>query len=497
MKNISRIREAFSYIRNAVMADYPVDMIESRVKNMLDIFDEEYGDYVSSFEDLQLALDIQETGILLSVLKGNMGEAMLNTVDLGNQYENFEQCAFLSDEQKQQIKKRIFYFVKRISDLYNIQHFRKSNKRTPECRCMLCRKEAAIATNSHIVPRFIVQKFFNLDGSNTRDKEAVDSWSLQDGESYHNFGTDTTAEIFEKVLGYPTLQCEINEYTRQRTLSRDYVFCKQCENRFGVIETAYSEILRNPGKNYDSALPYLFWLSVVWRMSIVGMGIKLSIGHEEKLRKILDSSLALKREDIVTDTRKLGHCAYIIAVAPDTRDENLGVFGHHQQMIPYVFVIGNMVFNFYPTVNKAQSFFKRNDRDLSLINDGTKPEVIQKLCFIDFWLAKRTIFDTNNKFHAQWRQPYSITDYSVSLTKEDSEALVGKDMFSFNRLPPHIPGYWKICMPRSIMKIKNFIEAHPGGADSTELENATGYTPEEISAMQSYAIQKIKPLPIA
>lgn len=477
------------------MADYPVDMIESRVKDMLAIFDEEDGDYVYSFEELQLALDIQETGILLSVLKGNIEEAMLNAVDLGKQGEDFEQCAFLSEEQKLQIQKRLFFFEKRISDLYGARKFRKSFKRTPECRCMLCRKEAAVVTNSHIVPRFIVQKFFNLDGSNKRDKEAVDSWSLQDGESYHNFGTDASAEIMEKILGYAAIQCEIDEYTRHRTLSRDYVFCKRCETRFGVIETAYSEIQRNPGKSYDNALPYLFWLSVVWRMSVVGMGIKLTVGHEEKLRKILDSLLALKREDIITDVRKLGHCAYIIAVAPDTRDENLGVFGHHQQMIPYVFIIGNMVFNFYPTANKAICHFKRNNRDLTLINDGTKPEVIQKLDFVDFWLAKRTVFDTNNAFHAQWKQPYSIIDYSISLTKEDRDNLVGENGIFFDQLPPRIPGHWKISIPRSIMKIKNFMEAHPEGADQAELEKATGYTQEEMSVMISYSEQKINSYP--
>lgn len=495
MKDINRIRKAFTSVRDAVMADFPVDMIESRVKDMFAILDEEEGDYVYSFEELQLVLDIQETGILLSVLKGNLDEAMLNAVDLVHQYEDFEQCVFLSEEQKWQTQRRLFFFEKRISDLYNIRKFRKSFKRTSECKCMLCRKGGADATNSHIVPRFIVQKFFNLDGSSIRDKEAVDSWSLQDGESYHNFGTDASAEIFNKVLGFDTLQCEIDEYTRHRTLSRDYVFCKQCEKRFGVIETAYSEILRNPGKSCDNALPYLFWLSVVWRMSVVSMGIKLAEGHEEKLRKILNSALAIKREDIVTDTRKLGHCAYIIAVTNDTRDETLGVFGHHQQMIPYVFIIGNMVFNFYPTTNKAQSLFKRKGRDLALINDGTKTEVIQNLSFIDFWLAKRTIFDTNNAFHGQRRQPYTIIDYSASLTKEDLDNLMGEDRISFDRLPPRIPGHWKISIPRSIMKIKNFIEAHPGGADPAELKKTTGYTEEEMSVMISYYEQKIKPYP--
>lgn len=203
----------------------------------------------------------------------------------------------------------------------------------------------------------------------------------------------------------------------------------------------------------------------------------------------------MKREDIITDTRKLGHCAYIIAVASDTRDENLGIFGHHRLMIPYIFIIGNMTFNFYPTANKAMSHLKRKGCDLSIINDGTKPEVMENLSFIDFWLAKRTIFDTNNVFHAQWRQPYSITDYSVSLSKEDRDDLVGEDGISFDRLPPHTHGHWKISIPRSIMKIKNFMETHHEVTDPAELEKATGYTQDEMAVMISYAEQKISPLP--
>ncbi len=493
MRDCNHIKETYIKVKDAILADYPLDMIEKAVTDMLTIFEEEDGDYVTSFDELQLALDIQETGILLSVLKGRIDVTMVNAMDYGAQMDKFRQLAFLSEDQNEKIQKRIFYFLKRIRDLYCLKFIRKTHNRTPDCKCMLCQKAEAIVTNSHIVPRFIIQRFFNLDGSNTRDIEAVDSWSLQDGENYRNFGTDASADIFEKVLGFKVTQSEIEEYTKSRTLARDYVFCSHCEKRFGVIETLYSEIARNPGRAYNHAIPYLFWMSVIWRMSAVGMGIKLSVQHEEKLRKILNNSLAETKTGIITDYRKLGHFAYIIAVANDTRDETLGVFGHHQYMLPYVFMIGNMVFNFYPTINKAFSNFRRKGHDLSLINDGISPEVIQNLSFIDFWLAKRTIFDTNYRFHAQWEQPYSIIDYSASLTKEAREALVGEDTISFDTLPPQMPGYWKMNVPRSMMKIRKFIETHPDGASSEELEKATGYSSEEIAVMLSYVEENIKP----
>ncbi len=493
MRDINRIKETYIKVRNAILADYPLDMIESAATDMLTTFEEEGGDYVTSFDELQLVLDIQEAGILLSVLKGEMNVVMVNSMNYGNQIDKFRQLAFLSEDQNEKIQKRIFYFLKRIRDLYRLKFVRKTPNRTSKCKCMLCRKAEAIVTNSHIVPRFIIQRFFNLDGSNTRDIEAVDCWSLQDGESYRNFGTDASADIFEKVLGFEVIQSEIDEYTKNRTLARDYVFCPHCEKSLGVIETLYSEISRNPGKKYNHAIPYLFWMSVIWRMSAVGIGIKLAVQHEEKLRKILNNSLAETKTGVITDYRKLGHFAYIIAVANDTRDETLGIFGHHQYMLPYVFMIGNMVLNFYPTINKAISNFKHKGRDMSLINDGISPEVIQNLNFIDFWLAKRTIFDTNYRFHAQWNQPYSIIDYSASLTKEAKGALADENAILLDTLPPQIPGCWKMSVPRSIMKISNFINAHPDGASSEEIEKATGYTSEEIAVMLSYVEENIKP----
>lgn len=302
MIDSSSIREAHIRVKEAILADYPLDMIEEAVRGMLVIFDNEEGDLVTSFDELQLALDIQETGILLSLMKGEMDTVAINSMDYGNQLDKFMQLVFLSDDQKEKIRKRVFLFHKRIGDYINLKFFRKKYSRTADCGCLLCRKASATTTNSHIVPRFIVQRFFNLDGSNTRDREAVESWSLQDNEKYRDFGTDASADIFEKVLGYTALQAEIDEYTKTRTLARDYVFCPHCEKRFGVIESLYSEILRNPRREYPHAIPYLFWLSVIWRMSAVGMGIKLSPSHEEKLRKILDSSLADKKDEIVTDT---------------------------------------------------------------------------------------------------------------------------------------------------------------------------------------------------
>ena len=81
----------------------------------------------------------------------------------------------------------------------------------------------------------------------------------------------------------------------------DYVFCEDCEKRFSTIESYYAEILDGK-KSYPPEIPYLFWMSVMWRMSVGDMGCKMDRDHEEKLRKVLDKCLAIKREDIVSLT---------------------------------------------------------------------------------------------------------------------------------------------------------------------------------------------------
>lgn len=81
MIDSSSIREAHIKVKEAILADYPLDMIEEAVRDMLVIFDNEEGDLVTSFDELQLALDIQETGILLSLMKGDMDTVAINSMD--------------------------------------------------------------------------------------------------------------------------------------------------------------------------------------------------------------------------------------------------------------------------------------------------------------------------------------------------------------------------------------------------------------------------------
>lgn len=165
--------------------------------------------------------------------------------------------------------------------------FVKRNRQTRKC--------------SHMVPHFLIAETFSYDGSKDREKVVVDVDNLSEGNKEYFFGHEVYDDTVNELLGHSFSDEEIEEESKKvNALTRDYVFCKECEERFGVIETYYSQILEKKVKEYPPEIPYLFWMSVVWRMSVGQMGCKLERDHEEKLRKVLDKCLALKREDIVT-----------------------------------------------------------------------------------------------------------------------------------------------------------------------------------------------------
>lgn len=174
--------------------------------------------------------------------------------------------------------------------------------------------------------------------------------------------------------------------------------CQDCEKRFSAVESFYSDVLSSKARSYPPAIPYLFWVSVFWRMSIGNMGIKLHPKDEERLRKILDRTLSKDRENILVDTKSLGGCAYGIYHCDDIKDETTGIMGMHRYTIPYKALIGKDYINFFIRRNDAVEFNKRHGDPPDSFNDGTKPEQRTEIPFISFWLAKRAILDENYVF---------------------------------------------------------------------------------------------------
>ena len=358
----------------------------------------------------------------------------------------------------------------------------------PSCQCCLCLKNKADKKGSHLVPHMLIGDIFSYDGSRSRDKAVVEVAELSTGHRENFFGREVYDDTIQEILGRSLTDEEIErEQAKINALTRDHIFCSDCEKRFGIIESFYSDIMGGM-KNYPPHIPYLFWMSVMWRMSVGGIGTKMLPEHDEKLRKILNYALALKREDIEARHSKLGHCAYSIYKAEDTKDETLGILGLHFPTKPYQALIGGFLINFYTSASSARSFCRHHGLPNEDLNCGTETEKTGILSFIEFWMAKRQILDMTWK-HDLSRDNFGSQSHQT-LTKlekwDDDEMsdIIGEKVTEGQLLLP-LSEYdgTPYVLPRSIRRLILWSKAHGGNMDLEQMANDTGYTIEEIAVM--------------
>ena len=369
-----------------------------------------------------------------------------------------------------------------------------------QCKCFLCKKKPADKKGSHMVPHLLIAETFSYDGSKSRDKVVVDVDNLSEGNKEYYFGHEVYEDTVKVLLGHGFSDEEIEEESKKvNALTRDYVFCKECEERFGVIETYYSQILEKKIKEYPPEIPYLFWMSVVWRMSVGQMGCKLDRDHEEKLRKVLDKCLALKREDIVTKKSKLGYCAYSLYKASDTRDETLGILECHVPTKPYQALMGPYLINYYTSQSAARSFCKQHGLPVEDLNDGQEKEKIGELSFLEYWSAKRRFLDMIWKHdRSVWnlgKQEHQLLSRYERDDKKDIAELFELDLDEAENIT--IPAWINsdnpnvVVYPRSIRKILLWMKRHDNKIDIKEMSKDIGYSPEEICVMLDYFVKYI------
>lgn len=166
-------------------------------------------------------------------------------------------------------------------------------------KCKLCNTKNADKKGSHIVPHFLLKRIENIEGKTERDYEL--GFTIEKLNSKPHFGRSVQPEKLEETFG------EISDEDIEKNkhpLIVDNFFCKDCENRFALIESEYAKTIeKKDTSDYESGVSsnvgLLFWASVIWRMSINGKsGVKLTPEQNEKLRQILDCFLPSKLEEI-------------------------------------------------------------------------------------------------------------------------------------------------------------------------------------------------------
>lgn len=250
-----------------------------------------------------------------------------------------------SDEQKSEV-----------NDLFG--ELEKIHKSTPErhqnlvvgrndTRCCLCRVMPANKTGSHMVPIFLAHPTFSWDGKGKRFHEALNHDFINAQERNCQFyGREVPDWRFALGEGKKDVTEEdIKQNVNQ--LEYDNEFCSYCENRFGVLEMAYSQFYNGQQKKIHPRVAYLFWLSVLWRMSMGSMSVFMDMHEELALHKLLNDNMLNTVKEIEESDTDLTDWRYAMYKADNLRDGDKGILGYRKGCSPYVVMYNDLVMVFY------------------------------------------------------------------------------------------------------------------------------------------------------
>ena len=247
-------------------------------------------------------------------------------------------------------------------------------------KCLLCLIKDADETGSHIVPHFLMKRIENAPGDKERDKEI--GFVIKKGFTSSHFGRAVQPKKLEEIYGEVT--DELIESNTNDIVVDNY-FCKTCEKRLAAIENEYSKTIGSKTEtnaNFISEkrpfLGFLFWISIVWRLSIQeNSGFKLKQKEERKLGRILNSYLNTDIKQIKPDPSDpdLANIGYKLLRAPNYSDNNsTWLHWSHIYERPYSFIIDEYLFFLY--------FKKNHMKGMTLDFYGSEP------------LKKKAIFNT-------------------------------------------------------------------------------------------------------
>jgi hypothetical protein len=229
-------------------------------------------------------------------------------------------------------------------------------ERTPENICLLCGDNHSSKKNSHWIPAAMLKSMVGK-----RDKE----------ESYQfsSFQKDK----LDVYYGRANLK-NTDPTIKQHHYSLDYIFCPDCEEKLGILESNvipiiqdeirlqnkvpnYEEIFVEKGVTFKKCLRLnnkvfrLFIYSIIWRMTLVHRledNIRLlSDDSEEKFRKILKENLSLSLKEIIED-KEIPNLPFQVFTADSFEDKTEGtVYSESIHKEPVLFFANEFIIFFY------------------------------------------------------------------------------------------------------------------------------------------------------
>lgn len=212
--------------------------------------------------------------------------------------------------------------------------------------CSLCQRNVADQTGSHIIPHFLMKRIDNEKGSNSRDKELGFRYGKLETNSY--YGRSILPETLETIFGK-----EKPDESYRSGVIIDHLLCNSCEKAISKIESEYAKTLNsfNEQSYYSkisSGLAFLFWISILWRVSVTGrLGLNLSLKEISRLQRILNKYLAVN-DDLYLDNTDpdLQNIGWKLLRSPEYPNATaLYINPYHSK--PYCVMIGEFLQFFY------------------------------------------------------------------------------------------------------------------------------------------------------
>lgn len=324
--------------RDGLLMQQKIDALEQAYK-------EEFGDSLYCYEAI-FAFVLMNLASAKYFAHNNMyALAHARYEEVSKRMEGFMNSKSYTDGQKSEV-----------NDLFG--ELEKTHKSTPErhqnlvvgrndTRCCLCRVMPANKTGSHMVPNFLAHPTFSWDGKGKRFHEALNHDFINAQERNCQFyGREVPDWRFALGEGKKDVTEEdIKKNVNQ--LEFDNEFCSHCEDRFGVLETAYSQFYNGQQNKIHPRVAYLFWLSVLWRMSMGSMSIFMDMHDELALHKLLDDNMLNTVKEIEGSDTDLADWRYAIYRADNLRDGDKGILGYRKECSPYVVMYNDLVMVFY------------------------------------------------------------------------------------------------------------------------------------------------------
>lgn len=385
------------------------------------------------------------------------------------------QTMFWIDNLHRRCGERIKFYLERINKPKRMEYL--------EYQCPICGKPHPDKTGMHLVPLLLIKHLF------PRFKELAIEENNAMAYSFGYVGRDLAGHIND-IRGYELTEEEAElEKLMLNPLTRDYLWCADCEKRITAIENMMLKVhdkqLRN--EKYEYKAPYLFWLSVFWRMSVGKMGIQLPKCVEDKIADIIHRAVepngTFHWDEVET-------CFYYGATqCIDTREELMGIWGLRKQEIPYLIIIGNLALTFFPS--EADTIEFRKHDPYMHFNNGTSKEIWDELPFKIFWDRHQFIAFENAEYDMMHLGKSDISD--VILPNQERADWPQKGLKIFINDYVFMERKYPLIVPWSLREIFSRL-MKDNSLSNEQLAEGTAYSPEEVAFMRQQCAYREKRL---